>query len=250
MKTTKKELRKIIVEIAVIIAVSTVTALLFNSSSPEGVPLIYTPKVIEDAGDEELFSDKNADTAGISAELHLPTEKAPDTVATVGAKNKKIKDSETTRSPKEDIAKSQNIESEKPENQDLGNGQTDETEVEETEEDTEEDSHTAGYKKVSYRQMKKIIDDNNFIILDARSAEDFNKAKIPGARNIYPYGDEGKVIETLFKLPTDKKYVVYCEGGNCDSSHYLAELMINAAGLQNVFLYPGGWDEWSKKEGL
>lgn len=104
-------------------------------------------------------------------------------------------------------------------------------------------------KTVTYEQMLKIINSDDFIIIDARSADYFNINKIGNAINIFPYDDETVVMNKIFDLPQDKKIVVYCDGGNCDSSHKIAEILLNF-GYDNTYIYSGGWDEWTKKQGI
>ncbi|MER3328782.1 MAG: rhodanese-like domain-containing protein [Candidatus Kapaibacterium sp.] len=96
---------------------------------------------------------------------------------------------------------------------------------------------------ITYEQIKARISNPEFIIIDARSPEDFAKGRIGEAINIFPYGDEGQYFEQIYTLPRDKKYLIYCTGGDCDLSHHLAEDM-KTAGFENMFIYVGGWEDW------
>lgn len=106
-------------------------------------------------------------------------------------------------------------------------------------------------KTVTYEQMLKIIEDNSgeFIIVDARNPEFWGKNRIGNSINIFPYEDDEVVINKILDLPQNKKIIVYCDGGNCDSSHKIAEIMYNF-GYENVFIYSGGWEEWIKMKGI
>lgn len=99
---------------------------------------------------------------------------------------------------------------------------------------------------ITYEQIKARIDNPNFVIIDARSPEDFAKGAIGEAINIFPYEDEAQYFEKIYTLPRDKKFLIYCTGGDCDLSHHLAEDM-KTAGFTNMFIYTGGWEEWVKK---
>lgn len=99
---------------------------------------------------------------------------------------------------------------------------------------------------ITYEQIKARVDNPNFLIIDARSPEDFAKGKIGEAINIFPYEDEAQYFEKIYTLPRDKKYLIYCTGGDCDLSHHLAEDM-KTAGFTNMFIYLGGWEEWVTK---
>jgi len=98
---------------------------------------------------------------------------------------------------------------------------------------------------ISYSQMNKVINNPDFIIIDARNPIDYKKDHIKGAINIFPYDAEEIIFNKIFALPANKKIVVYCEGGDCDASHKLAEML---AGLyDNIWVYSGGWEEWISK---
>jgi len=101
---------------------------------------------------------------------------------------------------------------------------------------------------VTYEQMMKIINDDNFVIIDARSQDYYKLSRIGNAINIFPYDEESEVMNKIMDLSVDKTYIVYCDGGNCDSSHRIAEILINFG--YKTFIYSGGWDEWSKRKGL
>jgi len=104
-------------------------------------------------------------------------------------------------------------------------------------------------KTVTYEQMLKIIESDEFILIDARSPEMYSKSTIGKAINIFPYSDESEVMSKILDLPTDKKIIVFCDGGNCDSSHKIADILHNF-GYINSYIYSGGWDEWSKIQGI
>lgn len=108
------------------------------------------------------------------------------------------------------------------------------------------DAHQNLAKTVTFEQMLKIIDDKSFIIIDARTPESFAAERIGNAINIFPYGDEGDMMNKIMSLPYDKKIIVYCDGGACDASHKVAEIIISF-GYEKVFLYSGGWEEWALK---
>lgn len=99
---------------------------------------------------------------------------------------------------------------------------------------------------ITYEQIKARINNPEFIIIDARSPEDYAKGRIGDAKNIFPYGDEAQYFEQIYTLERGKKYLIYCTGGDCDLSHHLAEDM-KTAGFENIFIYVGGWEEWITK---
>jgi rhodanese-related sulfurtransferase len=110
-------------------------------------------------------------------------------------------------------------------------------------------TETALGKTIVYSQMLKIIGNHDFVLIDARNPQDYAESHIGNAINIFPYDDTETIFAKAQKLPTDKKIVVYCDGGNCDASHKLAEFL-DQLGFDKVYLYTGGWEDWTKHKGI
>jgi 3-mercaptopyruvate sulfurtransferase SseA len=103
--------------------------------------------------------------------------------------------------------------------------------------------------EVNFEQMKKIVDHPDFFLIDARLEDMYQDSHIGNAINIYPYWDEDRYMMALQEVPYDKTIVVYCDGGACDLSHSVAETL-QQMGIEKIFLYIGGWEEWSQKQNL
>lgn len=99
---------------------------------------------------------------------------------------------------------------------------------------------------VNLEQMKKIVNLPDFIIIDARRADQFSAGHIKNSINIYAQDEQDIMIPKILQLPRDKKIIIYCDGGTCDLSHELANNLISAFSFKNVYVYEGGWDEWKK----
>ena len=84
----------------------------------------------------------------------------------------------------------------------------------------------------------------NYIFLDAREAEEFKIGHIKGAINLpFDYFDDyWDQVEPL--LPKNTLIVTYCSGNECESSLYLARVLIEDFGYENVEIYYGGWRTW------
>ncbi len=80
-------------------------------------------------------------------------------------------------------------------------------------------------------------------VIDTRDAEQFNKAHIPGAVNI----DWRQVLGRRAELPTDKMVLLYCNAGTLSAQ---AGLALRVAGLDNVRILQGGFNEWKAKGGF
>jgi rhodanese-related sulfurtransferase len=100
-----------------------------------------------------------------------------------------------------------------------------------------------GILQISYNQVIKLLGRNDVVFIDARTPENYQKAHIGKAINIYPYESNEAHIGKIASLDREKTYVVYCDGGSCDLSHDIIKIMLNF-GFPRVFLYLGGWEEW------
>jgi rhodanese-related sulfurtransferase len=80
-------------------------------------------------------------------------------------------------------------------------------------------------------------------VIDARDAEQFQKAHIPGAVNI----EWRKVLGQRSKLPHNKTVLLYCNSGTLSSQ---AAMALRVAGMENVRILQGGFTEWKAKGGF
>jgi len=205
---------KIVYEIIVIVFASIIIALAYNFTLPKPLPLIRE-KVEPAKIDDSILFGNNFNQ--LSPEATDSIKKYEETTTKI----EKPKTDSLLFSKNEEVAV-----------------KTDKKEIIE--------AHSNLGKTVTYEQLLKIINNPDFIIIDARNPEYYAKDRIGNAINIFPYGDEQKMMSAIFNLPMDKKLLVYCDGGNCDASHKLAELLI-ALGYNKVFIYTGGWEEWTLK---
>jgi rhodanese-related sulfurtransferase len=208
-----------LVDVLIISTTAIVVGLLYNSLLPNALPLIYKPKQVEITNDSLLFGNDTTNNMVQPAKKDSKTLVATTTnVFPVQNNNKSIP---TDSTPKNEKKSNDTLKKEKP--QEL--------------------------KFISYMQMKKIINAPNFIIIDARQSDSYNKGHIKGAINIFALDDVNVKVPKMFNLPPDKKIVVYCDGGACDLSDELAKELIQF-GFKNIFVYSGGWAEWSEKENI
>ena len=78
------------------------------------------------------------------------------------------------------------------------------------------------------------------VLIDLRSADDFRKGHIAGARHI-----EKKDLANHFHgLPKDKTIAFYCYSGNF-SNRAITEM--KKAGFSNLVFLDGGMNEWQKE---
>ena len=83
----------------------------------------------------------------------------------------------------------------------------------------------------------------NVYIIDTRDADQYQKAHIPGAVNI----DWRQVLGRRAELPSDRMVLLYCNAGTLSAQ---AGLALRVAGMENVRILQGGFDEWKAKGGF
>ena len=103
------------------------------------------------------------------------------------------------------------------------------------------------FRLLSTDQMKTMIDEKDkmgFLLIDARSNDEFQEAHIPGAINI----PENRVEESRSLLPLDKNALIvfYCNGPKCGRSKKAA-IKAYALGYRNILVYNDGFPIWEEK---
>ncbi|MBU1689204.1 MAG: rhodanese-like domain-containing protein [Gammaproteobacteria bacterium] len=83
----------------------------------------------------------------------------------------------------------------------------------------------------------------NVTIIDTRDADQYQKAHIPGAINI----DWRQVLGRRAELPSDRMVLLYCNAGTLSAQ---AGLALRVAGMENVRILQGGFNEWKAKGGF
>ncbi len=82
--------------------------------------------------------------------------------------------------------------------------------------------------------------------VDARPNEEFARGHIPGALALNEDDWNGLLPQVLAAWSPERKLVVYCSRKSCNASHAVAERLRHEAGLKNVDVLPGGWEEWKE----
>jgi rhodanese-related sulfurtransferase len=83
--------------------------------------------------------------------------------------------------------------------------------------------------------------------IDARPEAEFARAHVPGAMQLNEDNWDGLLREVLTAWTPERKLVVYCSRQTCNASHTVAERLRHEAGLTNVYVLEGGWEEWQKR---
>ncbi len=82
--------------------------------------------------------------------------------------------------------------------------------------------------------------------LDARPDAQFSAGHVPEALQLNEDRWDELLPPMLSAWVPERKVVVYCSEQSCSVSHDVAERLRKEAGLTNVYVLPGGWEEWRR----
>ncbi len=108
------------------------------------------------------------------------------------------------------------------------------------------------FQLVTVQQALEIFDDPKtsagaYVFVDARADDPYSAGHIPGAVQCDFYRIEQDLPTVLAYVSGVEKVVVYCNGGTCeDSQHVCIELLNSNVPWNRLFLFHGGWEEWTK----
>jgi rhodanese-related sulfurtransferase len=102
-------------------------------------------------------------------------------------------------------------------------------------------SDTATIELVSPEQAAQVIEDapSGLVVLDIRTPEEFNEARLSGAINVDYY--ETNFADQLDTLDKNDPYVMYCRSGNRSSD---AVKTMKDLGFTEVYEIDGGIVNW------
>lgn len=98
-------------------------------------------------------------------------------------------------------------------------------------------------KEIGLPAFRKLLTAPHFLI-DARTTESYAKGHIGNAVNYYGGEAEGLIPQMLETVPRDRVILIYCDGGECELSHHVADVLVRF-GFGPIFIFTGGWKEWS-----
>jgi len=97
-------------------------------------------------------------------------------------------------------------------------------------------------KDLSVEEFNVLMDSKQGVIIDVRTADEYQEGHLEGAVNIDYYGEDfGQKLDRLNK---EDVYFVYCGSGGRSSS--TLELMVEKR-FKEVYNMEGGFNDWSSK---
>lgn len=106
-------------------------------------------------------------------------------------------------------------------------------------------------KTIEIGELQKIIENdpiqnkNKVLIIDARDPAFFELGTIPNSINLPLAEFEIYIKELEENLKEAEKIIIYCSSHSCPDSKKLA-LKLQGAGYQGLYIYKGGYQEWSE----
>lgn len=110
------------------------------------------------------------------------------------------------------------------------------------------------YQEIDFEELVKVFQNpataqglNLFV--DARKPDLYEEGHIPGAVQCDPFEPDDALNDVISRASGVERVIVYCGGGDCEDSIFMCRELVDA-GLpyDSIFLYPGGWKEWSSNE--
>lgn len=102
------------------------------------------------------------------------------------------------------------------------------------------DSTNAPYQHVSAKQAYDLLSSNkDIVVLDIRTAREYNRGHISGAQNIDYYDDA--FTEKLGSLDREKTYIMHCKSGGRSGR---SEEIFMKLGFKNIIHMNKGFDDW------
>ncbi|OGD19581.1 MAG: hypothetical protein A2Y70_07645 [Candidatus Aminicenantes bacterium RBG_13_64_14] len=105
-----------------------------------------------------------------------------------------------------------------------------------------------GIRLITIQEAEDLWAVGEAVVFDARLERPFREGHVPRARNLPATGSRQKIPPDILELQRERTLVVYCEGGDCQSSLALAK-RLHDEGFTDIRVMTGGWEEW-KKAGL
>ncbi|MCL4386705.1 MAG: rhodanese-like domain-containing protein [Cyanobacteria bacterium] len=106
-------------------------------------------------------------------------------------------------------------------------------------------SSEKGFQEITVDEAYKIfISDKDYLFIDVRSKESYDKSHVKDAINI----PVAEIKKNLDKIPKNKIIIVYCSGTGCNISSAAAEVLVQN-GFTQVYKMGGlGINEWIEKD--
>ena len=110
------------------------------------------------------------------------------------------------------------------------------------------------YQPIALTELKEMVgsgdwNSGRWLFVDARGEGLYLEGHIEGAVRCDPYQVTENIDTVMSQAEGAEKVVVYCEGGDCEDSVFMCRELLDAGvGQDQVYLYAGGWEEWTAND--
>lgn len=109
-------------------------------------------------------------------------------------------------------------------------------------------AEAAAPSRVSATEALELLGTPGVSFVDARPTQAYEYAHIPGAISLPAGSAEGLLDMQSLPIPPDGEVITYCDGGRCEQSEYIGELLRERDVCQRVRVLDGGWQAWATAE--
>ena len=102
-----------------------------------------------------------------------------------------------------------------------------------------------GIRLITIQEAEDLWAAGEAVVFDARPERLFRESHVPWARNFPATESKLKIPPDVLELRRERTLVVYCEGGDCQSSLALVK-RLHDEGFMDIRVMTGGWEEWEK----
>jgi rhodanese-related sulfurtransferase len=104
-------------------------------------------------------------------------------------------------------------------------------------------SEVPGVRLITVEEGEELWRTGVAALVDARPPSVYAQGHVPGALSVPASGQEKPPASVIPSLSREGVLVVYCEGGDCQSSLLLAK-RLSAEGFKDIRVMTGGWEAW------
>jgi len=97
---------------------------------------------------------------------------------------------------------------------------------------------------ITRAEVEDLVLGGQAVAVDSRTPAEYAAGHIPGALNVPLESSDRALADLAARFPLGQSIVVYCEGGDCQTSTAAARL-IHDRGFRDIRVYQGGWTDWA-----
>ena len=102
-----------------------------------------------------------------------------------------------------------------------------------------------GVRMITLQETEDLWRAGEASFIDARVADLFAQGHVPRALSAPAQAAKASLPSFFRRLPSEGSLVIYCEGGDCQSSLALAK-RLHDEGFRDIRVFSGGWEEWRR----